>query len=38
MNVWTSGGTLHVWNLKSSAGAQSLEPWETEVDRKWQSR
>ena len=22
MNVWTSGGTLHVWNLKSGAGAQ----------------
>ena len=33
MNVWTSGGTLHVWNLKSSAGVQPLEPWENEVDR-----
>lgn len=33
MNVWTSGGTLHVWNLKSHAGTQPLEPWETEVDR-----
>jgi peptide/nickel transport system substrate-binding protein len=33
MNVWTSGGTLHVWNLKSGAGAQPPEPWETEVDR-----
>jgi peptide/nickel transport system substrate-binding protein len=33
MNVWTSGGTLHVWNLKSTAGAQPLESWENEVDR-----
>jgi peptide/nickel transport system substrate-binding protein len=33
MNVWTSGGTLHVWNLKSSAGAQPPEAWEAEVDR-----
>lgn len=33
MNVWTSSGTLHVWNLKSSAGAQTLEPWESEVDQ-----
>jgi peptide/nickel transport system substrate-binding protein len=33
MSVWTSGGSLHVWNLKSSAGVQPLEPWENEVDR-----
>jgi peptide/nickel transport system substrate-binding protein len=33
MNVWTSSGTLHVWNLKSTAGVQPLEPWENEVDR-----
>jgi peptide/nickel transport system substrate-binding protein len=33
MSVWTSSGTLHVWNLKSTAGVQPLEPWENEVDR-----
>jgi peptide/nickel transport system substrate-binding protein len=33
MNVWTTTGTLHVWNLKSSGGAQPNEPWEIEVDR-----
>ncbi len=34
MNVWTSGGSLHVWNLKSGGGAaQRLEPWEAEIDR-----
>ena len=32
MNVWTSGGTLHVWNLKSSGAAQPVEPWQAEVD------
>ena len=35
MNVWTSNGTLHVWNLAPASGAppQQLEPWEAEVDR-----
>jgi peptide/nickel transport system substrate-binding protein len=34
MNVWSSDGTLHVWNLKSpSAPRQPLDPWEMEVDR-----
>jgi peptide/nickel transport system substrate-binding protein len=34
MNVWTSGGSLHVWNLKPGDGAaQRLEPWESEIDR-----
>jgi peptide/nickel transport system substrate-binding protein len=34
MNVWSSGGTLHIWNLKApSAPAPRLEPWESEVDR-----
>jgi len=34
MNVWSSSGTLHLWNLKPAGGArQSLEPWEEEVDR-----
>jgi peptide/nickel transport system substrate-binding protein len=33
MNVWTTGGTLHVWNLKSATGALPGEPWEAEVDR-----
>jgi peptide/nickel transport system substrate-binding protein len=35
MNVWSSGGTLHVWNLKPTSGAspQRLEPWEVEIDR-----
>ena len=34
MNVWSSNGTLHVWNLKSPNGsAQRLDPWEMEVDR-----
>ena len=31
--MWTSGGTLHVWNLKSAPDGPSLEPWEKEVDR-----
>jgi peptide/nickel transport system substrate-binding protein len=34
MNVWSSGGTLHVWNLKGpNAPPARLEPWEAEVDR-----
>jgi ABC-type transport system substrate-binding protein len=35
MNVWTSGGSLHVWNMKSAsdAAALRLEPWEAEIDR-----
>ena len=34
MNVWSSDGTLHVWNLKSpNAPRQPLDPWEMEVDR-----
>ena len=36
MNVWTSGGSLHVWNLKRGGGADPrlpLEAWETEIDR-----
>src|SRR5206468_2606169 len=28
MNVWTTGGTLHVWNMKPAAGAAlAPEPW-----------
>jgi peptide/nickel transport system substrate-binding protein len=35
MNVWTSGGSLHVWNMKpaTAVAAPPLEPWEAEVDR-----
>jgi peptide/nickel transport system substrate-binding protein len=34
MNVWSSDGTLHVWNMKSpNAPRQPLDPWEMEVDR-----
>jgi peptide/nickel transport system substrate-binding protein len=34
MNVWSSDGTLHVWNLKSpNVAQQRLDPWEREVDR-----
>jgi peptide/nickel transport system substrate-binding protein len=35
MNVWTSGGSLHVWNMPSGsdAAAPRLEPWEAEIDR-----
>jgi peptide/nickel transport system substrate-binding protein len=34
MNVWSSDGTLHVWNLKSPhAPRQPLDSWEMEVDR-----
>ena len=35
INVWKTGGTLHVWNMKSaSADADAaFEPWEKEVDR-----
>jgi peptide/nickel transport system substrate-binding protein len=35
MNVWTSGGTLHVWNMKgaSTAPLPPLDAWETETDR-----
>jgi peptide/nickel transport system substrate-binding protein len=33
MNVWTSTGTLHVWNLAPASGAPRLEPWEAEIDR-----
>ena len=39
MNVWTSGGTLHVWNMNASTSktastsTTALEPWEREVDR-----
>jgi peptide/nickel transport system substrate-binding protein len=35
MNVWSSTGTLHVWNLASGSNAAppQLEPWETEIDR-----
>lgn len=34
MNVWTSSGTLHVWNLSGpNESAQPLEPWEREIDR-----
>ncbi len=31
MNVWTSGGSLHVWNLKKDGAAP--EAWQTELDR-----
>ncbi|HEY3131981.1 MAG TPA: ABC transporter substrate-binding protein [Acidobacteriota bacterium] len=35
MNVWSSSGTLHIWNLQSgqSRPRQTLEPWEQDVDR-----
>jgi peptide/nickel transport system substrate-binding protein len=38
MNVWTSGGTLHVWNMKGASGGlqSSAEAWEAEVDRLMQ--
>jgi len=32
-NVWTSRGTLHVWNMSASTDTPWLEPWEREVDR-----
>jgi peptide/nickel transport system substrate-binding protein len=28
MNVWTTGGTLHLWNMKGRS-----TPWEQEIDR-----
>ncbi len=35
VNVWTTGGTLHVWNLRAPGDLtpRALEPWESEVDR-----
>lgn len=33
MNVWTSGGTLHVWNLKAEGNGVAIEPWQAEIDR-----
>jgi len=34
VNVWKTGGTLHVWNMKgTSASEPAFEPWEREVDR-----
>ncbi len=36
MNVWTSNGTLHLWNLKrkgDNAPPVAAEPWQLEVDR-----
>jgi peptide/nickel transport system substrate-binding protein len=30
MNVWTSGGSAHFWNLHQSPSAT---PWEAEIDR-----
>lgn len=41
MNVWTSTGSLHVWNLKRGGGADPrlpLEAWETEIDRLMQEQ
>lgn len=35
MNVWTSGGGAHVWNLGTK---RALMPWEEEVDRLMQQQ
>jgi peptide/nickel transport system substrate-binding protein len=32
-NVWTTRGTLHVWNMSATTDRPFLEPWEREVDR-----
>ena len=35
INVWKTGGTLHVWNMKAASAEADVafEPWEKEVDR-----
>lgn len=36
MNVWTTGGAMHLWNLKGPGNAgvsPAFESWEIEVDR-----
>jgi peptide/nickel transport system substrate-binding protein len=34
INVWKTGGTLHVWNMKGAANVEPVvESWEKEVDR-----
>jgi len=33
MNVWATGGTLHVWKMPASTGGAAFEPWEQEVSR-----
>ncbi len=35
VNVWTTGGTLHVWNLRLQGGRPAVPPesWELDVDR-----
>src|SRR5262249_37069470 len=40
MNVWTSGGTLHVWNMRGAPGGlqPSVDTWEREVDRLMQAQ
>jgi peptide/nickel transport system substrate-binding protein len=35
MNVWTTGGATHLWNL---TGAASAAPWEAEIDRLMQQQ
>jgi peptide/nickel transport system substrate-binding protein len=33
MNVWTTGGSLHVWDRGASGPPRVKEPWEADVDR-----
>jgi peptide/nickel transport system substrate-binding protein len=33
MNVWTSGGSMHVWDLGPSGPPRVKESWEADVDR-----